>query len=173
MQAMDNATRNAGDMIKRLSVQYNRARQAYITKELIEICFGAEAVTVKEGRKGKMAQTKGYISQVLGAVVDVTFADGNVPAILNALTTQNGDQTLVLEVAQHLGENTVRAIAMDTTDGLVRGGEVVDLGEPISVPCRLLQHSGASWTLSVIPSMSAARCKSQERYPIHRSACLR
>jgi F-type H+-transporting ATPase subunit beta len=75
----------------------------------------------------------GRITQVLGAVVDVQF-DGELPPILNALHTQNEGRTLVLEVAQHLGENTVRTIAMDTTDGLVRGQEVMDTGAPISVP---------------------------------------
>ena len=75
----------------------------------------------------------GKIKQVIGAVVDVSF-DGKLPAILNALETENEGKKLVLEVAQHLGENTVRAIAMDSTDGLVRGKEVVDTGHPISVP---------------------------------------
>ena len=77
--------------------------------------------------------TTGTISQVIGAVVDVQF-EGELPAILTALETKNGDQTLVLEVAQHLGENTVRAIAMDSTEGLVRGQKVTDTGGPIAVP---------------------------------------
>lgn len=81
-----------------------------------------------------MAETHiGRITQVIGAVVDVKF-DEHLPAILNALETKNGEHRLVLEVAQHLGENTVRTIAMDTTEGLVRGQEVVDTGAPISVP---------------------------------------
>ena len=75
----------------------------------------------------------GAISQVMGAVVDVKF-DGNLPKILNALEVDNHGNRLVLEVAQHLGEAQVRTIAMDTTDGLVRGMEVVDLGEPIKMP---------------------------------------
>jgi len=75
----------------------------------------------------------GRVSQVIGAVVDVTF-DGHLPAILNALETVNNGNRLVLEVAQHLGENAVRTIAMDTTEGLVRGAEVSDTGNPISVP---------------------------------------
>ncbi len=75
----------------------------------------------------------GRITQVLGAVVDVQFS-GELPPILNALNTQNEGKTLVLEVAQHLGENTVRTIAMDTTDGLVRGAEVVDTGNSIMMP---------------------------------------
>ncbi|WP_291298053.1 F0F1 ATP synthase subunit beta [Elioraea sp.] len=75
----------------------------------------------------------GKITQVLGAVVDVQFP-GELPNMLNAMSTQVGDRTLVLECAQHLGENTVRAIAMDSTDGVVRGAEVVDSGAPISMP---------------------------------------
>jgi F-type H+-transporting ATPase subunit beta len=75
----------------------------------------------------------GKISQVIGAVVDVQFK-GDLPAILNALHTQNGETRLVLEVAQHLGENMVRTIAMDSTEGLVRGSPVTDTGEPITVP---------------------------------------
>jgi len=78
-----------------------------------------------------MAQ--GKVTQVIGAVVDVQF-DGALPAILNALETDNNGKRLVLEVAQHLGENTVRTIAMDATEGLVRGAPVKDLGAPISVP---------------------------------------
>src|SRR5881392_2125357 len=75
----------------------------------------------------------GTITQVIGAVVDVRF-EGELPSILNALHVDNGGHTLVLEVAQHLGENTVRSVAMDTTDGLVRGAEVVDTGNPIMMP---------------------------------------
>src|SRR5690348_4918551 len=75
----------------------------------------------------------GKITQVIGAVVDVQF-DGHLPAILNALETTNGGNRLVLEVAQHLGESTVRTVAMDTSEGLVRGQEVSDTGAPISVP---------------------------------------
>ena len=77
--------------------------------------------------------TNGTISQVIGAVVDVQFP-GELPAILSALETKNGDNTLVLEVAQHLGENTVRTIAMDATEGLTRGQEVISTGAQISVP---------------------------------------
>ena len=75
----------------------------------------------------------GKVSQVIGAVVDVEF-DGNIPDILNALEVDNNGQRLVLEVAQHLGESTVRTIAMDATEGLVRGTEVKDTGGPIMVP---------------------------------------
>jgi F-type H+-transporting ATPase subunit beta len=81
-----------------------------------------------------MANAVGHITQVIGAVVDVQFDDGHLPAILNALETTNGGNRLVLEVAQHLGESTVRTIAMDISEGLVRGQEVTDTGAPISVP---------------------------------------
>ena len=79
------------------------------------------------------ANQTGRITQVIGAVVDVQF-EGHLPAILNAIETKNGGNRLVLEVAQHLGESTVRTIAMDTTEGLVRGQEVSDTGAPIMVP---------------------------------------
>ena len=80
-----------------------------------------------------MANESGRVTQVIGAVVDVQFPD-HLPAILNALETKNQGNRLVLEVAQHLGESTVRTVAMDITEGLVRGQEVVDTGEPITVP---------------------------------------
>ncbi|MFP6741783.1 MAG: F0F1 ATP synthase subunit beta [Alphaproteobacteria bacterium] len=80
-----------------------------------------------------MNKSNGKITQVIGAVVDVKF-EGDLPAILNALQCDLGDRLLVLEVAQHLGESTVRTIAMDTTEGLVRGQEVFDTGTPIMVP---------------------------------------
>src|SRR5215813_3102522 len=81
-----------------------------------------------------MATSKvGQIRQVMGAVVDVHF-DGHLPEILNALETTNQGHRLVLEVAQHLGENTVRTVAMDSSEGLVRGQEVTDTGQPIAVP---------------------------------------
>ena len=79
------------------------------------------------------ANSTGRVTQVIGAVVDVAF-EGELPAILNALETTNNGQRLVLEVAQHLGENTVRCVSMDISEGLVRGQEVTDTGAPISVP---------------------------------------
>src|SRR5829696_6767395 len=79
------------------------------------------------------ATATGRITQVIGAVVDVKF-EGHLPEILNALETDNHGNRLVLEVAQQLGESTVRCIAMDTSEGLTRGQEVSDTGQPISVP---------------------------------------
>ncbi|MGB0719521.1 MAG: F0F1 ATP synthase subunit beta, partial [Bdellovibrionales bacterium] len=112
---------------------------------------------------------KGQIQQVLGAVVDVQFNEGEVPAILNALETENQGKTLILEVAQHLGENTVRAIAMDMTDGLVRGSVVVDTGAPISVPVgpevlgRIMDVTGAAID-------EGADVAAKQVWPIHREA---
>ena len=80
-----------------------------------------------------VAAAAGKVTQIIGAVVDVQFT-GDLPAILNALQTDNNGKKLILEVAQHLGENTVRTIAMDATEGLVRGAPVSDLGSPIQVP---------------------------------------
>ena len=80
-----------------------------------------------------MSKNIGKISQVMGAVVDVKF-EGALPQILNALEVDNHGNRLILEVAQHLGESQVRTIAMDTTDGLVRGEEAIDTGSPILMP---------------------------------------
>ncbi|HEY8593869.1 MAG TPA: F0F1 ATP synthase subunit beta [Devosiaceae bacterium] len=110
----------------------------------------------------------GRVSQVIGAVVDVTF-DGHLPAILNALETDNNGTRLVLEVAQHLGENAVRTIAMDTTEGLVRGQDVVDTGEPISVP---VGEETLGRIMNVIgePVDEAGPVKTKSRRGIHQDA---
>ncbi len=79
-------------------------------------------------------QSKGSVAQVMGPVVDVRFEDGNLPAIYNALTIPIGEKTLTVEVAQHIGDNTARCIAMSSTDGLQRDTEVTDTGKAISVP---------------------------------------
>ncbi len=81
----------------------------------------------------KVANAVGHVTQVIGAVVDVKF-EGDLPPILNALETMNNGSKLIMEVAQHLGESSVRCIAMDISEGLVRGQEVTDTGGPISVP---------------------------------------
>ncbi len=110
----------------------------------------------------------GKVSQVLGAVIDVHF-DGDLPPILNALTTDNNGNNLVLEVAQHLGENNVRCIAMDTTEGLVRGQEVTDTGEPIMMP---VGPETLGRILNVIgePVDERGPVPSKTRLPIHRDA---
>jgi F-type H+-transporting ATPase subunit beta len=116
----------------------------------------------------------GRIVQVMGPVVDVEFDKGHLPAIYNGLTTTNvqinkDKNNLVLEVAQHLGENVVRAIAMDSTDGLARGADVVDTGEQITVPVgdkvlgRILNVTGE-------PVDGGQPVSAEKRYPIHRKA---
>ncbi|NKE45183.1 F0F1 ATP synthase subunit beta [Roseomonas frigidaquae] len=115
-----------------------------------------------------MKNNVGKVSQVLGAVVDVQFP-AELPAILNALTLKIEDRTLVLEVAQHLGERTVRTIAMDTTDGLVRGTEVVDTGAGISVP---VGNETLGRILNVIgePIDERGPVGHSKTYTIHRAA---
>ena len=112
----------------------------------------------------------GRITQVIGAVVDVQF-DDHLPAILNALETKNGDNRLVLEVAQHLGEHTVRTVAMDISEGLVRGQEVSDTGEPISVP---VGEGTLGRIMNVIgePVDEAGPIKAEAKRAIHQPAPL-
>jgi F-type H+-transporting ATPase subunit beta len=125
--------------------------------------------TVEARSKKTMANKAiGKISQVIGAVVDVEF-DGDLPAIQNALEVSNNGQRLVLEVAQHLGESSVRTIAMDSTEGLVRGAEAVDTGAPITVP---VGPETLGRILNVIgePVDEGKPVKAKKHYPIHRSA---
>ena len=118
--------------------------------------------------KKPSAKQNGKISQVIGAVVDVEF-DSNLPLILDALQVDNGGQKLILEVAQHLGENEVRTIAMDSTDGLVRGMEVIQTGAPITVP---VGPETLGRILNVIgdPVDDGKPVKSKTSLPIHRDA---
>ena len=115
-----------------------------------------------------MANNIGKISQVIGAVVDVAF-EGHLPAIQNALEVDNNGQRLVLEVAQHLGESSVRTIAMDSTEGLVRGADAADTGAPITVP---VGPETLGRILNVIgePADEGQPVKSAKQYPIHRPA---
>lgn len=109
----------------------------------------------------------GKITQVIGVVVDVEFEKGHLPAILDALKIQNGDNTVVLEVAQHLSETSVRAIALSTTDGLVRGGEVVATGDAISVP---IGNATAGRMFNVVGEpIDGGADKFTEHAPIHRN----
>src|SRR6266568_3435722 len=110
----------------------------------------------------------GRITQVIGAVVDVQFEE-NLPAILNALETNNHGNRLVLEVAQHLGESTVRTVAMDISEGLVRGQEVTDTGQPIAVP---VGDGTLGRIINVVgdPVDEAGPVPHQERRAIHQNA---
>jgi F-type H+/Na+-transporting ATPase subunit beta len=116
----------------------------------------------------KSSGSVGRVAQVLGAVVDVQF-DGHLPEILNALEADNGGNRLVLEVAQHLGESTVRTVAMDTTEGLVRGQEVTDTGGPITVP---VGDETLGRIINVIgePVDQAGPLKTRDRRSIHQPA---
>ena len=112
----------------------------------------------------------GKVTQVMGAVVDVSFEDGKLPNIMNALEIARDDnEKLVLEVAQHLGEGTVRTIAMDSTDGLVRGTDVKDSGIPISVPVGE-ETLGRLFDVLGNTIDNAGECKTSKRSPIHRPA---
>merc|ERR1719486_54425 len=119
------------------------------------------AAAASEGAKGK-------VSQVIGAVVDVQF-EGTLPPIMNALEVPNFDLRLVLEVAQHLGESTVRTIAMDATEGLVRGQKVVDTGSPICVP---VGEGTLGRIINIIgePIDELGDIDTKKFYPIHRPA---
>ena len=116
-----------------------------------------------------MAKTKsGKITQVIGAVVDVKFEE-DLPPILNALEVDNNGTRLVLEIAQHLGENTVRCIAMDATEGLVRNMDAVDTGAPITVP---VGPETLGRIINVVGDAIDEKkpIKSKKNYPIHRPA---
>src|SRR6266568_5866865 len=129
--------------------------------------LGAKA-SVLDRAKNMARNNSGTIAQIIGAVVDVRF-EGELPPILTALTVDNAGRTLVLEVAQHLGENTVRTVAMDTTDGLVRGAEVVDTGSPIMMP---VGPETLGRILNVIgePVDERGPVVTNRRLPIHRPA---
>ena len=115
-----------------------------------------------------MSKELGVITQVIGAVVDVKF-ESHLPAILNALETDNNGSRLILEVAQHLGENSVRTIAMDSTEGLVRGTTVSDTGSPISVP---VGNATLGRILNVVgdPVDEKGKVSQKETRPIHQDA---
>ncbi|HCY77374.1 MAG TPA: F0F1 ATP synthase subunit beta [Ignavibacteriales bacterium] len=123
-----------------------------------------------------MSELKGKIIQIIGPVVDIEFESGHLPKIYNAIkiprtSTEGKKEDLIVEVQQHLGENRVRAVAMDSTDGLVRGMDVFDTGSPISVPVgpatlgRLINVIGDGID-------GLGEIKSEKRYPIHRAAPL-
>ena len=123
-----------------------------------------------------MPETKGFIKQVIGPVIDIEFENGHLPKILNAVriprvTTEGKEENLIAEVQQHLGEDRVRTVAMDSTDGLVRGMDAFDTLEPISVPVgpetlgRLLNVVGQGID-------GLGEVKTKKRYPIHRPAPL-
>ena len=116
-----------------------------------------------------VSQNKGTVTQIIGPVLDIQFAGGQLPALNNAITVQNGDKTITLEVAQHIGDNVVRCIAMSSTDGLVRGVEAVDTGESITVPVGR-ECLGRIFNLLGEPIDNMPAPANAERWPIHRAA---
>ena len=121
-----------------------------------------------------IVKERGRVARVIGPVVDIEFSQGSMPDIFNALTvevTLDGvKRTLTLEVAQHIGDNLVRAISMQPTDGMVRGAEVADTGAPISVPVGDVTKGHVFNTLGESLDVPTASLNVQERWPIHRSA---
>ncbi len=111
----------------------------------------------------------GYVSQVMGPVVDVKFDEGKLPAIFNALTIENGEKTLTVEVAQHIGDNVVRCIAMSSTDGLKRQAKVTDTGASISVPVGR-ETLGRIFNVLGDAVDNGEAVNSEERWTIHRHA---
>ena len=116
-----------------------------------------------------MANYKGTVIQVMGPVLDIRFADDQLPKLLNAIHVKNGDVTITAEVAQHIGDNVVRCIAMSSTDGLQRGAEAVDTGAPIAVPVGD-ECLGRVFNLLGDPIDNKPAPKTEVRWPIHRPA---
>ena len=116
-----------------------------------------------------MSKNKGTVIQVMGPVLDIRFADDQLPMLNSAIEVPNGDKVLVAEVAQHIGDNVVRCVAMSSTDGLQRGTEAVDTGAPISVPVGD-ECLGRVFNLLGQPIDNKEPPVTQERWPIHRPA---
>ena len=117
-----------------------------------------------------MAKKIGTVIQVVGPVLDIRFADGCLPDLLTAIEVPNGKNTIVAEVAQHIGDNVVRCVAMSSTDGLQRGAEAIDTGASISVPVGE-ECLGRVFNLLGQPIDNGADVsESVERWPIHRPA---
>ena len=114
-------------------------------------------------------QNVGTVSQVIGPVLDVKFADGQLPNLLNALEVDNHGETIIAEVAQHIGDNTARCIAMSSTDGLVRGAKAVNTGGSICVPVGE-ETLGRMFNLLGQPIDNGEPVKTEEKWEIHRPA---
>ena len=116
-----------------------------------------------------MANHLGTVIQVMGPVLDIRFADDQLPKLLSAILVKNGDSTITAEVAQHIGDNVVRCIAMSSTDGLQRGAQAEDTGAPISVPVGD-ECLGRVFNLLGEPIDNKPQVEAQTRWPIHRPA---
>ena len=116
-----------------------------------------------------MANNRGTVVQIMGPVLDIRFEEGQLPQLLNAITVPNGDSTVVAEVAQHIGDNVVRCIAMSSTDGMQRGVEAIDTGAPITVPVGE-ECLGRVFNLLGQPIDEKEAVAGAEQWPIHRPA---
>ena len=116
-----------------------------------------------------MAKNTGTVIQVVGPVLDIRFAESQLPELLSAIEIPHGEETIVAEVAQHIGDNVVRCIAMSSTDGLQRGADAIDTGAPISVPVGE-ECLGRVFNLLGQPIDNGEAVKGADRWPIHRSA---
>ena len=116
-----------------------------------------------------MSNKKGTVIQIMGPVLDIRFPDDSLPALLNAIQIPMGEKTIVAEVAQHIGDNVVRTIAMSSTDGLQRGAEAIDTGAPITIPVGD-ECLGRVFNLLGQPIDNKAAIAGSEQWPIHRPA---
>ena len=116
-----------------------------------------------------MSNVKGTVVQIMGPVLDIRFPEDSLPELLQAISVKNGEQTIIAEVAQHIGDNVVRCIAMSSTDGLARGAEAENTGTAITVPVGE-ECLGRVFNLLGQPIDGGAEIKAEERWPIHRSA---
>ena len=116
-----------------------------------------------------MSDNIGIVTQVIGPVLDIEFEEGHLPRLLNAIEIEHNDRKIVLEVAQHIGDNVVRCIAMSSTDGLPRGIKALDTGAPISVPVGK-ETLGRVFNLLGDPIDNKPNPKAEEHWPIHRPA---
>jgi len=174
----DEMKKAVDDRAKGVQAEFDRRHNKFLTLfKKLETEADKEASGVKappkplseEEKKRAALPATGRVSQVMGAVVDVVFEDGNLPGIYNALELQENPMRVVLEVASHLGNNAVRTVAMETTDGVTRGQPVSDTGNPIMVPVgdgtlgRIMNVIGEP-----VDEKGPVDCK--QRYPIHREA---
>ena len=116
-----------------------------------------------------MSNVKGTVVQIMGPVLDIRFPEDNLPELLQAISVKNGEQTIIAEVAQHIGDNVVRGIAMSSTDGLARGAEAENTGAAITVPVGE-ECLGRVFNLLGQPIDGGAEPQTEERWPIHRAA---
>ena len=116
-----------------------------------------------------MAKHVGAVTQVMGPVLDIRFEDGQLPQLLSAIEIPHGERTIVAEVAQHIGDNVARCVAMSSTDGLQRGANAYDTGSSITVPVGE-ECLGRVFNLLGQPIDEQGPVAAQERWPIHRSA---